>query len=121
MADISFLGYWTEMEPDGAPGVASRRRAAAGISAVLGHLLTRPSTSELAQVISYDETYAPPPQPLPAPTEETGPVPCSSQESDRLAPSCTHGSATGDSTSEPIPVLERGPCTRRAARARRAR
>ena len=41
-------------------------------SAVLGHPLTRPSTSELAQVISY-EAYAPPPQPLPAPTEETAP------------------------------------------------
>ena len=39
-------------------------------SAVLGHPLTRPSTSELAQVISY-EAYAPPPQPLPAPTEKT--------------------------------------------------
>ena len=39
---------------------------------VLGHLLTQPSTSELAQVISY-EAYAPPPapQPLPAPTEKT--------------------------------------------------
>ena len=53
--------------------MASRRRATAGISGVLGHPLTRPSTSELAQVISYDETYAPPPQPLPAPTEETAP------------------------------------------------
>ena len=41
-------------------------------SAVLGHPLTRPSTSELAQVISY-EAYAPPPQPLPAPTEKTAP------------------------------------------------
>ena len=46
------------LDGDGAPGVASRRRAAAGISADLGHPLTRPSMSELAQVISY-EAYAP--------------------------------------------------------------
>jgi hypothetical protein len=42
-------------------------------SAVLGHRLTQPSTSELAQVISY-EAYAPPPQPQPAPAEKTAPA-----------------------------------------------
>ena len=77
------------LDGDGAPGVASRRRAAAGISAVLGHPLTRPSMSELAQVISY-EAYAPPPQPLPAPTEKTA-LPL------RSAPSQA-GAAAGGST-----------------------
>ena len=58
-------------------------------SAVLGHPLTQPSTSELAQVISY-ETYAPPPQTLPAPTEKTGPSLGSS--------SSQAGAASGGST-----------------------
>ena len=57
---------------------------------VLGHLLTQPSTSELAQVISY-EAYAPPPQPLPAPTEKTAPSVVGSSSSQA-------GAAAGGST-----------------------